>query len=182
MKTFLLYLACFILGAAIGYTVMGCAGLPPAQAAHPTTLPTVAAPPLAAVAVSLNHLIVLSVIAVGIGVALFFILPAAHATSLSIVEVAGGIELSALITRQSLHYVPYLVYGLAGLAVLFFLYELYINRSSVEAAASTVEGDVSAGATKAKTAIGHLVSRIYPNVVTGVDKLAADVKTEIKKL
>lgn len=133
-KTLLICLAMFVIGFVAMFCLTGCAPSHPTSAATPTS--GFSPQPLAAVATSLNHLIIWSVVAVGVGVALFFLLPAAHATSLSIAAVAAGIEVSALVTRESLWLVPWLCWALAALAVSFFCYEVWVNRVALEAAAN----------------------------------------------
>jgi hypothetical protein len=79
------------------------------------------------VASALDVFILLSVVAVGIGIGLFFWLPTSHNLSLALIFLGGGVEASSFATRVSLWLVPWLVIGLAVLAATAFVYELYAN-------------------------------------------------------
>lgn len=101
------------------------AGQPSAVTATPVALEKVAT--------GLNWLILLAVVALGVGIGLYFILPV-HNLSFAIAAVAGGIEVSALVARVSLWFVPWLAGGLALVAFGIFCYEVYAHRKTIEAA------------------------------------------------
>ena len=128
----LLYLSIITLAAV---ALIGCATVPHAttQPVHefvgPGTVPT----SLTHVAKGLDVFILLSVVVVGIGVGLFFWLPTAHNLSLALVFLGGGIEASSLATRVSLWAIPWVILSLGFLAIVAFLYELFENRSTIEA-------------------------------------------------
>ena len=126
------------------FHLVGCASVHPTTGASTGSLVAQHPAPLAAVATSLNHLIILSVIVVGIGVSLFFLLPAAHATSISLMTVAAGIEVSALVTRETLWLVPWFCWGLGVVALLYFAYEVYANRAALGVVVAEAKADIAA--------------------------------------
>lgn len=122
---------------------------------------------LTAVAKGLDGFILLSVIAVGVGIALFFLLPATHNVSVSLVAIGGGIEISSLVTRASLWLVPYAVIGLVVSAFVALVYELYTHKGFLKMEATAVKSDFETE-----------VDRALAAVKSGV----ATVTTEVKKV
>lgn len=124
---------------------------------HPGTTP----PELKSVAKGLDWIIVLAILAAGVGVGLYFVVPAAHSLSLPIAGVALAIEGISLVTRVSLWFVPWLAAGLALAALVFFAIEIYRNRDLIETA---VEGVV----TESKSAITSVVTETKIAAASGV--------------
>lgn len=116
----------------IATSMMGCAAVHPTGTTVVTHSVTSTPVALKNVAIGLDWIIVLAVVAVGIGVGCFFTLPAAHNLSLSIAVSAGAIEVSALLARVSLWFVPWLAGGLAAVALGIFCYEVWRNRAAIE--------------------------------------------------
>lgn len=121
----------------VGLTLIGgCAPHPAASVAvkPPPLLPKPGQTPaeLKHVAVGLDWIIVLAVIGLGVGIGLFFILPD-HRLSFAIATIAAGIESTALVTRVSLWFVPWVAVGLAVLSGGILIYELYKNRAKIAA-------------------------------------------------
>lgn len=122
------------------YCAMGCTGVAhPTNPAAPSMVSSVTTTPVALknVATGLDWLILLSIVGVGVGVGLYFLLPA-HNLSFAIAAIAGGIEGSALIARVSLWFIPWLAGGLLLVAVSFFAYEVYANWGRIKAEAGKV--------------------------------------------
>jgi hypothetical protein len=99
------------------------------------------------IASALDVFVILSVIAVGIGIGLFFWLPTSHNLSLALIFLGGGVEASALVTRVSLWLVPWLAVSLAVLAVVAFIYEVYTNKTTIETDAESLLSKVKQTAT-----------------------------------
>lgn len=74
---------------------------------------------------SLDKLILVGVIGVGVGFGLFFVVPAAHQLSITIAGVAGGLEGSALLLRVGLTPIVWVVYILIGLGAIALGYEVF---------------------------------------------------------
>lgn len=128
--------------AAIALALCGC------TTTHPTTLPThefvkPGATPASLVPVShtLDWFIALSVLAVGVGIGLFFWLPAAHNVSFGLMFIGGGIEVSALVTRASLWAVPYVSMAFVLAGVVFLVYEIVRNYATLESEIGSVIHD-----------------------------------------
>jgi hypothetical protein len=147
-----------LLLAVFGVILGGCA-----SAAHPAVVPVheFVAPghtptSLLHIATALDWFVILSVVTVGVGIGLFFWLPTSHNLSLALIFLGGGVEASSLFTRVSLWLVPWLAVGLALLAVVAFIYEVYTNRTSLETDAESLLSKVKqtvttdAAAVKAK--------------------------------
>lgn len=131
MKSFCMWLIGLVF--AVGFLCAGCAPTSPPPKPLPTPVPVLTHPgqtpaPLAHVATGLDWIILIAVIGVGLGVALFFVVPAAHNLSIPIAGVAAGIEGSALLTRVSLWLIPWVAGGLVVLAAGVSIYEVYRNR------------------------------------------------------
>ncbi len=135
------YLAC-LFAALFLILAGGCAATATAPVGHHATPST-----LIGVAHSLDVIIVLAVIAVGIGAASFFFAPEDHAISLPLTITAAGVEASALVTRTTLWFIPYLAIALAVAAVGFFVYETYKKN---------LLGKIEQGAANADAAIKKL--------------------------
>lgn len=136
MKTFLFALILAVLTFLI-VSVSGCAAQHPATTAvtHSiTSTPTA----LKGVAVSLDWIIILSLLALGGGIGLFFALPASHNISLPLAIIAGAVEATALLARVSLWIIPWVAGGLGVIALGVFVYEVYRNRAKLEAAISFI--------------------------------------------
>lgn len=130
---FLIGIAIFILAVMF----MGCAPVhPPGVTTVTKTSITSTPTALKGVAVSLDWIIVLSIVVLGVGVGLFFALPEAHNISIPIALIGAGVEASSLVARVSLWIIPWLA-GALGLAALgVFVYEVYRNRTALEADAT----------------------------------------------
>ena len=162
---FVAALALFVAGLAL----TGCAAHPvvPLHPAPEFVKPGQTPASLTAVAKGLDGFILLSVIAVGVGIALFFLLPATHNVSVSLVAIGGGIEISSLVTRASLWLVPYAVIGLVVSAFVALVYELYTHKGFLKMEATAVKSDFETE-----------VDRALAAVKSGV----ATVTTEVKKV
>lgn len=136
MKDFGIWLLCGILllcamMIAIG---SGCAAAKP-QPVKPTpalTHPGQTPPELKHVATGLDWIIVISVIAVGVGIGLYFFAPVAHSLAFAVAGTAASIEGAALVTRVSLWFIPWIALGLGVLAGGVLLYEAWKNRVTLE--------------------------------------------------
>lgn len=125
MKTLLCLILCLL-----PLVVMGCVTHPPAAVAvHHPLVSTAVPPSLKSTAINLDWIIAISVILLGVGIGLYAWLPS-HNISLPIMAIAGGVEASALVARVSLWFVPWLAGGLAVTAILVFVYEVYIHRTT----------------------------------------------------
>ena len=82
---------------------------------------------------STNAIAIIAMVAAGVGLGLYFAVPAAHALSIPIFGIGAGIEITALVTRVSLWFIPWLAMGAVGLGVVVLLYEAWKNRAKVEA-------------------------------------------------
>lgn len=131
-----LYFAIAVLAAVILISVIasGCAAPHPTPTAAQSVVTAVTATPVAlqATAKTLDWFIALAVIGVGVGVGLYFLLPT-HNLSFAIAAISGGIEGSALLTRVTLWLVPWVAGALLLSAVGFFAYEVYVNRTKIQA-------------------------------------------------
>jgi hypothetical protein len=160
---FVAALALFVAGLAL----TGCAAHPLVPApTHEFVGPGHTPTSLTAVAKGLDTFILLSVIAVGVGIGLFLWLPTAHNASLALVFIGGGVEASSLATRVSLWLVPYAVVSFAVAALAALIYEIIHNRATLEADASAAKSDFETEVDKALAA---------------VKSGAATVTTEVKK-
>lgn len=81
---------------------------------------------------SVNVIIVLAMVVAGVGLGLYFVVPAAHSLSLPIAGMGVGVEVVSLITRVSLWFIPWLSLGLIVAGGVFLLYEAYRNRARFE--------------------------------------------------
>lgn len=174
-----------VIATAIVYLVLillaFCGGGVGCAASHPTVTPaSLTAPPLTTttpvqlqvVAASLNAIIVISIVALGVAIGLFFVLPT-HNLSFAIAAIAGGVEASALVARVSLWFVPWLALLLALAAVGVFIYEVWKNRAAIEAAIDfpAVEADAKAVATK--------VESVVSTTATKVETVAKDAEAKV---
>lgn len=79
------------------------------------------------VGTGLDRLIILSVLVIGVVIAVFFILPEAHRLSITIGTGAGSVLAISLFLKTTLWMVPWIAGGLLILAVLVGIYEVYVN-------------------------------------------------------
>jgi hypothetical protein len=139
---------------AAAITLTGCAAHPAVPpATHEFVGPGHTPTSLTAVAKGLDGFILLSVIAVGVGIGLFFWLPTAHNASLALVFIGGGVEASSLATRVSLWLVPYVVITFIAAALAALIYEIVHNRATLEADVSAAKSDFETEVEKAAAAV-----------------------------
>jgi hypothetical protein len=180
MKRYMLIYIVALLGVLGCFLFAGCAAhvapIPPPPPIHefvgPGTVPT----SLTGVAKALDLFILLSVLAVGLGIGLFFWLPTNHNLSLAFVFIGGGVEASSLATRVSLWAVPWIVVGFAVLAVLAAIYELIANRATVEAAAEKVLPSLST-VEAVPEEIATIAEAVYREVVAKAKAGLSEFKT-----
>lgn len=104
---------------------------------HPGQTPT----ELVKVASGLDHLIILGVLAVGVGIGLYFFVPEAHSLSVPLVGVAGSVQGAALILRVSLWFIPWIAAGLVVAGIGALIYELHVQRHKVAKIVAPVLGE-----------------------------------------
>ena len=141
----------------------GCASQQVKPAAKPVPIlphPHQDPPELKSVGVSLNFIIVLATVAVGAGLGLYFFLPVAHNLSLPIVGVAAGIQITCLITRVSLWFIPYVVLILGIGAVGFFVYELIRNHKAINDRVDTAFKAIDHTTRQATSYVDHIWSEL----------------------
>lgn len=117
----------FILVAVLFSLITGCASLPKGATTPPKPTITQTPPSLNHVATSLDVIIVMAVVALGVSIALYFFAPETHALSITAAGASGAVEGSALALRVTLWLIPWIVYGLLILATGFLAYELYLR-------------------------------------------------------
>jgi hypothetical protein len=106
---------------------------------HAPLDPTQPGGSLHGVAVSLDWLIGGAILIVGAGVALYFILPAAHSLSIAIGASGLAVEGLAIFTRVVLPYALWIAIALGVIAIGVFAYEVYTNRAVLEADAAAAK-------------------------------------------
>ena len=175
----------FIIGVLGVFMFTGCAShvVPPPihEFVGPGTVPT----SLTGVAKALDLFIVLSVLAVGLGIGLFFWLPTNHNLSLAFVFIGGGVEVSSLATRVSLWAVPWIVAGFAVLAVIAGIYEIIANRATVEAAAEKVLPSLAteeAGTIEIETLAEAVYKEVVAYAAKGLTEAKAIEAAAVKKI
>ena len=122
--------------------IAGCAAVP-----H---LPTVPGSPAATshhltdTPVSLKHFSItlewamgLGLVAVAIGVALYFLVPETHRLSFALAGGGGGLLIVAMVLKPILWLVPWVGYSLLGLAFATLCYELWRNCARFDAVGSS---------------------------------------------
>lgn len=127
-----------------------------AAATHPATNNAVIKPhapsDFTPIEASLDWLIVLGVIGVGVGAAIYFFLPTPeHGLGVAIGGAAASVEASALLLKLVIPYLLYIVGGLGILALLVGLYELYAYRATIEADLAPIDAGPAPAQTAAKT-------------------------------
>lgn len=112
----------------------GCAPIHPPVPVTTVTHTTVTSTPasLAVVGHGLDYLILAAVIATGIGVGLFFALPASHNISIPIGAVAVSVGVASILLKVSLFAIPWIAAGLGVVALVVCAYEVYRNRAALE--------------------------------------------------
>lgn len=115
---------------AIGFCLISGCAVNPTSTGHPSTTGLSHVPAsLTHVSTSLGILAVVGVIALAVGVGLYFTVPETHKLSIILAGIGGSLVGISLLLKVSLWLIPWIAYSFLGLAVIALGYEFYIKIS-----------------------------------------------------